>query len=444
MPEEAPITHASSAPSSAQTAIAARLQELFPNGVLPEATALRSGELAPGDPRYRAPAATGPVAGQTGATGGPGVVGQTGVTGQAYTGVEGATGAPSASGPSGPPPATTGPADATTGPTGAATGPAESGPTDAQLDEAGKKMDIKAGTAFKHVRDQNAELQKANAALVAKVKSMEGATGTPADAAEVTELKAKIARYESALAISNIEATEAFQKEISKPLAKANTDLQAIIGKYQVPAADFAAALANPDPIARTDKLSELSANFNRMDLVRFDQLIGKIDQLSERKQSEISNAAEKWKSTQAQRDAEAAQAASAFDSNWKSALQTAAGKLNADGFFKPTGNAARDAEIVKVQTMVQNMDVAKLSNEDLANSLYKAYAFPLLLEELSAAMATIGEKEARILKLSGTSAAPAGNGQIPTVAETGPKKVDQTASFAGTMKTALQGVLPP
>lgn len=437
MPEEAPTTHTSTAPSSAQTAIAARLSELFPNGVLPEPTPLRSGEKAPGDPGYRAPE------GQTGPTGGPGVTGQTGpaATGATGAATTGPTGAPTgATGVSG----TTGPADVVTGPTGAASGPAASGPTDAQLDEAGKKMDIKAGTAFKHVRDQNAELTKANADLVAKLKAKEGASGAPADTAEVTELRAKVARYEGELAISKVEATDAFKNEISKPLAKANTDLQAIIGKYQVPAADFAAALANPDPIARTDKLSELSANFNRMDLVRFDQLIGKIDQLNDRRQSEISNAAEKWKTIQAQRDAEASQAASAFDSNWKSALQTAAGKLESDGFFKPTGKPERDAEIAKVQAMVKNMDVAKMSNEDLASSLYKAYAFPLLLEELSAAMATIGEKEARILKLSGTSAAPAGNGQVPTVAETGPKKVDQTASFAGTMKTALQGVLPP
>jgi DNA-binding protein H-NS len=305
-------------------------------------------------------------------------------------------------------------------------------------------MDIKAGTAFKHVRDQNAELSKEVTALKAQLKAKESQTGPVADAAEVTELKAKVARYEGELAISRIEATDEFINNISKPLTKAAADVQAMADKYKIPTADLQAAMAVADPIARTDKLSELSANFNRMDLVRFDQLIGKIDQLNEQKQTQISNAAEKWKATQAERDAAAKQAASAFDANWKSALQTAAGKLDSDGFFKPTGKPERDAEIAKVQALVKNLDVAQMSNEDLAASLYKAYAFPLLLEELSAAMATIGEKEARILKLSGTSAAPAGNGQVPTVAATGPKKPDETASFAGTMKTALQGVLPP
>ncbi len=429
-PTEVP-PHTNPAPATAQTAIAARLNELFPSGVLPDPTQLRSGEMAAGDPRNRVreDAATGPAA-TTGPTGAP-----------AATGTE-ATGAPAAStgttGVSG----TTGPSDEPTGPTQAASGPAESGPTQAQLDEAGKKMDIKAGTAFKHVRDENATLKQELAATKKELEAKSGATGPVADAAEVAELKAKVARYEGELAISRVEATDDFIKNISKPLAQATADMQAIATKYQVPAADLAAAMAVADPLARTDKLAELSANFNRMDVIRFDKLVGKIESLSEQKQSEITNAAEKWKTIQAQRDAESKQAASAFESNWKGALVTAAGKLESDGFFKLTGNAERDAEITKIQQTVQNLDVAKVSNEELAASLYKAYAFPLLLEEMSAALATVGEKDARIAKLEGSSARPAGGGQNPPP-QSGPTGVAETASFQQVMREKLVGVLP-
>jgi hypothetical protein len=432
MPEVPP--HTNPAPSSAQTAIAAKLSALFPDGRLPDPTQLRSGEMAAGDPRSgRAPqqATTGPADAPAAQTGAP----------------EAQTGAPAASGPA--PtgatgtPATTGPSDAPTGPTDAGTGTSATGPSDVQLDEAGKKMDIKAGTAFKYVRDENAKLKSENAALLAKAKELEGKTTAPTDAAEVAALKEKVTRYENELAISRVEATDDFQNNIAKPLNKAVADLQSLITKYKVSEVDFNAALSNPDVIARTDKLADLSENFNRLDLVRFDQLIGRIDQLNEQKQTTISMAADKWKTIQQKQDSEAQAAASAFEANWKGALATAAAKLDKDGFFIPTADATRNAAIDKIKKDVQNLDVAKLSNEDLADQLYKAGAFPLLMEELSSALASIGEKDAAIQKLRGATPAPAGNGQttpVPT-AQTG---VAADASFKDVLKTRLQGILPP
>ena len=430
MPEPAASgpTHENPMPSDAVTSMQAALEKAFGKGQpLPEPTAIRSGEIAVGDPRYTPP--TGP----TGAAAtGPDTPGATGTTGAAATGP---TGSPT-TGATGPD--TTGPADA---PTGAPAATGATGPSREQLDEAGKKMDIKAGTAFKHVRDQNDKLESENKVLLDRIKALEGASGpATSDPAEVQALKDKVQRYENELAISRVEATDDFKNNISAPLAKANTDLQAIATKYQVNSGELAAALSNPDAIARTDKLAELSANFNRLDLVRFDQLIAKIDQLNEQKTTTISMAADKWKATQAKADADAAAATQAFEANWKSALDVASARLDKEDFFKPTGDANRDAKIKAAQDKVRGMDVTKLSNEELAESLYRGYAFPVLLDELATQLALIGSKDAEIAKLRGGTP-PAGGGDGP--APTGPTGVPETASFAEVMKSKLKGVLP-
>lgn len=419
-------THTNPAPSSAQTAIGARLNELFPGGRLPD-------PVPPGQRQELQTGATGAPSGPTGETGATGQSGATGAASGATGAASGASG-PAESGVSG----ASGPA-----PTTGATGPAESGPSgpsDAALDEAGKKMDIKAGTAFKFVRDQNAELKKAVEARAAKIKELEGKAPAPVDEAEVKQLRDKVERYEKALAISNVEATEEFQKTIAQPLTKAETDLKAIAAKYKLAENELAAALANPDANKRTDALAEMSANFNRLDLIRFDQLIAKIDQLSEQKQSRLTTASEDWKSHQQLQESEATRAAAEFETNWKSALETAAAKLDKDGFFKPTGDATRDAELAKVQKEVRELDVAKLSNEDLAERLYRAHAFPLLLNELSELMATIGTKDAEITKLRGATP-PAGGGNPPP--QSGPTGVAPDASFRDTVRSKLSGILP-
>lgn len=397
---------------------------MFPSGVLPEPVAPGQTQPIPGN--TGASGTSGPT-GVEGTTGPTGSVATTGASGPAESGTTGSTG-----------PATTGPAES------GATGPASTGSklTDAQLDEAGNKMEIKAGTAFKFVRDENSTLKTELAEAKRKLSEQGAQSGPVADPVEVKALKDKVERYEKALAVSNVRATDDFQNNIEQPLVKAKGDLKAIVDKYKVAEGELAAALSNPDENARTDKLAEMSAAFNRLDLIKFDQLIVKIGQLSEQEKAVLSEASEKYRVQQQKAETDAAAAQSMFAENWKSALETAGNKLEKEGFFKPTGDATRDAELKKAQDAVKNLDVAKLSNEDLAEQLYRGQAFPILMSELADALANLGAKDQEITRLRGGTPGPGAANQLP--AQTGATGVPQDASFKDVVKTKLAGVLPP
>ena len=439
----------------AMTAIGAAFAKAFPSGVADNPTQLRSGELAAGDPRNQgetgatgaatgAPAATGVTGppGQTGATGHPDPIGASGPTGApASTGVTGAaTGAPAstgaaATGPSGTP--TIGASGPTlTGATGL------SGPTltQEQLDAAGGKMDVKAGTAFKFVRDENSKLTQTVQQLQAENKDLKSKAPTTADDTVVKELEAKVARYEKALSITNVEATEEFQKNISKPIDKARTQLAAIVQKYETPIGDLTAALMDRDPVRRSDSLAKLSADYNRLDMARFDSLIAELDRLSELRTEKLENAAEEFKNDQQSRDRAARAAEAKFQSSWKDALQTVSTKLEAEPIFKKSGNAAEDAAIDKMIKAVNDQDVTAIPNEKLADALYKQQAFPRLTELVTSLYTRQSELEAEVVRLRG-GIQPVGGGVTPPAAPVA--DVKETDSFAEVMKRKLQGVLP-
>ncbi len=382
---------------------------------MPDPIPLRAGEVPPGDPRA-ATGPTGPAA--TGATGPP---------------ATGATGAPAETGATGP---------AATGATGA------SGPTvtDAALDKAEAGMDLQAGTAFKHVRSENKALATSLAEAKAKIAEFEAtAAKTPeVDKTEFDRVKAAGEAAEKALAAVRFEATQEFQNTVKVPLDKAEAVVKDIATRNQVPAGDLAAALAEPDESKRNTMLSELSANFNRFDVARFDKSIIEMVDLKVKANEILSTASDRYKTLQAAQQADVARQVAEVKADWAKALDTSIAKLETEmPIFKPTGDEAWDKSVTDLRAKVRTTDLAALPNEELASVLYKANVLPLVMNLISDLHAKNTAAEERIAVLQGTAASPA-EGVAPVVIDPAKPVVDDKTTFADVLKQRLAGVLPP
>jgi hypothetical protein len=441
---------------SASTQIGAKLSALFPDGVLPPPT-------APGDLRAAAAQAaqleaarlqregiTPNVSGPTGATGpaatgtpafvpaaptGPlaALLGQTGATGQT-TGPTGASGATGASG--------TG--TSASGATGTATGPESL--TQEQKDQLEKNLPVAAGTAFKLIRKEAAvEAERANTAEARNAEleqQIQTLSAQVPDAQKLTDLEAKVAEYEKELSVVRVEATSEFRKSVTEPLVAAETELNAIVAQYNIPESQLRAALNEKDPAKRSALLSDLSANFNRIDVASFDRLTADIKRLEGTRSAILSNAHERAQQREAQQQAEATKAKAKFAADWKGAVDSSFNKLAKElPIFGPTGDATWDAAIAKIRADVKNIDIVSMPNEQVADALYKQQAFKLILGLVTDLHSEKSALEERIARLSGTTPR-MGAGEAPSAAS-GATGVTGDVTFQQVARQALDGVLP-
>jgi hypothetical protein len=314
--------------------------------------------------------------------------------------------------------------------------------TDADLDKAQAGMSIQAGTAFKIVRG---ELADARAALEAKEQEMTQLReqATKVDETELQTLRDQVKTYEEELSVIRIESTTDFKKTITQPLEAAKSGLKQLAGKYQINESDLQAALAEPDAAKRSDKLSALSENFNRLDTVRFDQLILETEQLEGKRAQMLGSASQKYQEMQQQREQAAREAEARFQQDWTRALDATLDKMTEEfaPIFKPTGDAKWDAKVQAAVEGVKGTDLTKMSNDDIAATFYKAGTFPLVLNLVTQLYAETEQLNATIDKLRGGTP-PIGDGTPP--APPAPAAPAEGASFADVAKTKLAGVLPP
>lgn len=296
----------------------------------------------------------------------------------------------------------------------AAAGAAKKSLSESERDAAEKIMTPQAGTAFKTLRN---ELKEARDAIAAKEKELADYQKKIAEAVPTTEaekLKETLRQTQERLAIFDYRATEEYQSQVAQPLASVESEIVALATKGQIPEADLQAALNDPDPNRRSDRLAELSSNFNRIDLNRFDRLVAaREDYQSFGKQLE-SQAQDKIKNYQQFQEAEMLKAQETAKAEWSKALDATQEELaKTMPIFAPTGDAQFDADMNAAIENVRTTDLAKLSNPQIAETFYKASAFPLVLQLVTNLHNKNVELSNRVQQLSGT-AAPAGGGHAP------------------------------
>jgi hypothetical protein len=460
MPEPViPTAPAAPVEQSASEAIAAKLSTQFPDGRLPAPVNSRQleiqRELAQSQERENARLRAEGVIPQipTGPTGAPAPV--TGPTGAPALPMSGPLAAIVGTGPTGAPTAPTGPTGAPTGPTGTPTGPAESGAsgvtgpkeklTDEEKAALEKNLPVSAGTAFKLIRKEaadnaaraDAEAQRASALETRLVETESKVT----DPKEIADLKAQVKQNEADLAIVRVEATKEFRDNIKIPLAKTTEQLLALAAKHNIKESDLRSALAEPDAGKRTDRLSELSTEFNRMDMTAFDRLSLDLMSLEAKRDEYLDQASERFAAQQQSQEAAARAAKDKFAKDWTSALDSSHQKLVKDfPIFGKTGDETWDKAMVAIDTEVKNVDIVALPNEQVADALYKQKAFKLLLGLITELHSDKSSLVEEVAKLRGTSVPAGGGSPVPVV--TGPA-VPANASFSDIARSKLDGVLP-
>lgn len=408
--------------NEAMSSMKSQLDKLFPTGIIPEG----------GKSEVDLGAATG----STGATGGA-ATGSTGATGEAAP--TGATGeAPTgATGESKTPPSDTGATGSVdTGATGT-TGDV----TDSQLDAVEKSMDLKAGTAFRILRDQGKSKDKTidelKAALAAKETT--SATNTPEQNQQIEEMKSILADYEKVIAVKSIEDTADFKKNIAVPFDKANKGLETLAGKHNIALADLQAAIADPDPAKRSDRLSELSANFNRLDMTQFDRLVMELDRLREAKQTATAQAAESWKNELEIQRQRTEKAKADFEADWRRALDSSFTRLQEVlPILKKGTDDELNTKIDSLRAKVTTTDIAKMPNDDLVAALYRSEVLDIILNQnVELTEKNIAQAE-RLAKLSNTTPGAGGGDKPPGDGATGPKEYE---SAEEAFKATLPGI---
>ena len=307
-------------------------------------------------------------------------------------------------------------------------------------------MDLQAGTAFKHVRTENKTLAASLAEAKAKIAEFETAAAkTPeVDKTEFDRVKAQGEAAEKALAAVRFEATKEFQTTVKIPLDKAEASIKDIATRNQVPPADLALALAETDESKRNTMLSELSANFNRFDVARFDTAIIAMTDLKAKAGEILATASDRYKTLQAAQQADVARQMAEVKADWAKALDTSIAKLETEmPIFKPTGDESWDKSVTDLRAKVKATDIAALPNEELASVLYKANVLPLVMNLISDLHAKNTAAEERIAVLQGTAASPAA-GAAPVVVDPTKPVITDATTMADMVKQRLAGILPP
>ena len=286
----------------------------------------------------------------------------------------------------------------------------EKKPDEAALDAAEAKMDVKTGTAFKTVRSELKKARETQQQLESQIEELKAKAQA---AEEATALKEKLSQYEEEIKATRFEATEEFQNEVVKPLDAALEGIAQIARKYEVPEADLVGAMREPDPNVRSDKLAEISANFNRIDIGRFDRLVDAAMELSVKREAMLSKKGELLQQFEAKKAAEAAQAAEREKSAWTNATESTFAKLQKEipSFFKEG-----DPKVQQIRDFVKSVDFGKASPEDKAALAYKAASFPVvvqMLENLYKENQALTEKVGKITKATPKSGAGSSQAEV-------------------------------
>jgi hypothetical protein len=306
-------------------------------------------------------------------------------------------------------------------------------------------MSVAAGTAFKFVRGENRRLERemsektaAQTRLeqeVADLRSGQASTET------VERLQRRVEEQDKELSLVRYESTPEYQA-IQKSLDTATDGLKSIAKRYNIAEGELVSALSEKDPSKRSDALSELTKEFKAYDLVSFDRLSVERDARLNERESALSTAADRLKAHLQQQTEQARVKQEAFKTDWKRAIDSSLNTLRQKyPIFNPTGDAKWDGKIVEMVNGVRSLDMTKMSNDDMAMSLYRSEALPLMFEVVTTLMGDNSSLVETVGKLRGTTP-PAGGGAAPdlTAGQAGPTG---GASFMQVLRDKLPAILP-
>lgn len=308
-----------------------------------------------------------------------------------------------------------------TPPADAAAEPPATKVSDEDLAAAEAKMDVKAGTAFRYLKGTLKEKESQMGEMRTRIQQLEAReaemTGKLGELERLPQMQDTLSRYEQELSISRVEATDEFQRTVAVPLRQVEGGLSELAKKYEVPPSDMQAALHDTNQVSRTDRLAELSSNFNRLDLAKFDRLIGDMDRLEAVKTETLANAKVLADRVAAQQQAAQVNVRKQWSDEWTGAAEKVISSMAKQlPLFSAEGqDAAWKERIEAAQNAVKTLDLPAMPAEEQVAMAYRSQVFPVAVQLVQDLFSENQELEAKLAKYrTATPGAGAGAGATP------------------------------
>jgi hypothetical protein len=278
---------------------------------------------------------------------------------------------------------------------------------DPDLEDLPKTASAKTKADWKSLKAVKKQIEQERDELRKELESLKSQPKTAANDEEIARVrqeleqyKTQVAEYDQRMALVDVKQSREYQENIAKPLANAESIIQAFATKYELSIPDIAKAAMQPNILERNALLAEMVVGMNDFDKFEFKKVVDEAQQLFTRAQMVEQNAQasrkyaeEQWRK---QQEEQATQQKQAFDSATDKVWQGIAKRMP---FISEDAAAAE-----KLARDARDSDLASATPEIQAYARYASVLLPTVLERFEKQQAKIKELEEAITKRSGAT----------------------------------------
>lgn len=196
---------------------------------------------------------------------------------------------------------------------------------------------------------------------------------------ELELTKAELETYHSEIAVTRVEATPVYKKEVEAPIKGAETFVKNLAEKYQVSPAALLDMLHETDIAKRTDAFEELTADFKRMDQIAFADHLTRYDDARARGEDLRKYASTKLEAINREGEREAERLAAANAADFRGAAVDTWNRVQElHPYLRPVqGSPEWNAHLDEIKREIDQTDVNNLPVQDVAAAIVSHKILP-------------------------------------------------------------------
>lgn len=302
-------------------------------------------------------------------------------------------------------------------------------PTPAAADPAKDKVVSPKAKDFEIIKAQREEARQEAAKLAAQLKELQDKLQqTESTVSELPTIKEKAELYEKELAAVRLEHSPEYAAVVTEPSVKIRNEADRLALKYKLDRSRLADALAESDPSAQNDLVSELASSMNQRDQFTLFQLVDDFNVVLAKREELRQNAQAAWAEIQANRAREAEQAQERTKQEFVAAEKEVWGALE-----------SKIPDLAKLPTLAEikskaTRPLAEMTGKEQVYSAAAGHLLPIFVEQAHTRAKRIAELEEALAKY--TQASPsAGGGSAPA-----PEPDTMSGGFLDRIEQRLHG----
>lgn len=266
-------------------------------------------------------------------------------------------------------------------------------------EEVPKGLTEKAAVKWGELRAEAAKAKELAKTVESLKAELEAAKAAPVNAQELEQLRQINQQYEQELAVARVESTQEYKQNVVDPMVNVVEFAESLAAKYEVNSREMLAAFAESDAAKQSDLLTDIGANMNERDRLRFYAAADDYAEIIRRRDAYHSTSHERMQAIEAQRQAELAryqqeseQAAAAAKAEYEQATEKVFNDL------KESVPLLADEEVA---AEVQRLAKGDYSGADAELKAYMAHSgalLPHLLKALKEAKSELEEANKKIV----------------------------------------------